>query len=157
VNSTHTHLTADELAAFAEGRLSRSARTEVLRHLAECAGCRECAFMLTPAATDMQKPPGPARRWALAAAAACLATLAGFSISLRSNQPEFAAIRTVHRSRPASAERLSLSARADAVRFQQIQLSRVTPSRPRPNQFVVQTSHGERWISFEATKLFERE
>src|ERR1700761_4136899 len=39
------HLDADQLTAFAEGALSTSERALCLQHLAECAHCREIAFL----------------------------------------------------------------------------------------------------------------
>jgi len=42
---TEPHLDADQLNAFAEGALSASERAICLQHLAECAHCREIAFL----------------------------------------------------------------------------------------------------------------
>src|SRR6185437_12769091 len=60
------HLDADQLNAFAEGALSASERRLCLQHLAECAHCREIAF-LAGALLPLQEPASTSvRRFSLA-------------------------------------------------------------------------------------------
>lgn len=58
------HLDADQLTAFAEGALSTPERTLCLRHLAECAHCREVAFLAGLAVPSENPAPASARRFA---------------------------------------------------------------------------------------------
>lgn len=67
---TEQHLDADQLSAFLEGALPEPERLATLRHMAECAPCRELAFLaqapepLTdPTFVEAPAMPRP-RRWA---------------------------------------------------------------------------------------------
>lgn len=79
------HLDADQLNAFAEGALSPSERTLCLQHLAECARCREIAF-LAGASVPLEAPaPTPAPRFSVSWRAALslgAATLAALIIAV---------------------------------------------------------------------------
>ena len=57
------HLDADQLNAFAEGALSAPERALCLQHLAECAHCREIAFLAGAALPPEEPAPTPARRF----------------------------------------------------------------------------------------------
>ncbi|HEX5283285.1 MAG TPA: carboxypeptidase regulatory-like domain-containing protein [Bryocella sp.] len=57
------HLDADQLAAFAEGALPAAERALCLRHLAECAHCREVAFLAGAALPEDEPAIAPARRF----------------------------------------------------------------------------------------------
>lgn len=57
------HLDANLLAAFVEKTLTARERTEVLNHLAQCAGCRELVALTVPAEVEVAQPTRlPARR-----------------------------------------------------------------------------------------------
>lgn len=60
------HLDADQLAAFAEGALPAAERALCLQHLAECAYCREVAFMAAAALPESEPAFPPARRFSFA-------------------------------------------------------------------------------------------
>jgi hypothetical protein len=57
------HLDADQLTAFAEGALTASERTLCLQHLAECAHCREVAFLAGASMPSEQPAPAPAHQF----------------------------------------------------------------------------------------------
>jgi hypothetical protein len=75
------HLDADSLSAFAEGVLPEHERLQCLAHIAECARCRELAFLAQepPSASTLPNPVPFWRRWfapvpvLTAAAAICIA------------------------------------------------------------------------------------
>ena len=75
------HLDADQLTAFAEGALSTSERALCLQHLAECAHCREIAFLASAVPATGQTTPAPVRSFwrfwwpALSLGAATIATV----------------------------------------------------------------------------------
>lgn len=60
------HLDADQLNAFAEDVLSASERALCLHHLAECAHCREIAFLAGAALPSEEPAPAPMRRFPFA-------------------------------------------------------------------------------------------
>ena len=60
------HLDADQLNAFAEGALSAPERALCLQHLAECAHCREIAFLAGSALPLAEPVPAPVRRFPFA-------------------------------------------------------------------------------------------
>jgi len=55
------HLDADQLTAFAEGALSASERALCLQHLAQCAHCREIAFLAGASLLSEEHAPAPSR------------------------------------------------------------------------------------------------
>ena len=59
-----SHLDANQLAAFAEGALPAPERALCLQHLAECAHCREVAFLA--GAALLEQAPVPSRRFSFA-------------------------------------------------------------------------------------------
>jgi len=63
---TESHLNADQLAAFAEGTLPAPERALCLQHLAECAHCREVAFLAGAALPEQEPAPVPSRRFSFA-------------------------------------------------------------------------------------------
>jgi hypothetical protein len=138
------HLTPDQLGTLAEKRASEiPAKEMLLEHLAQCQSCRETLFLLI----------GPARKrvrfqqpWLAAAAIAALAVL---SPILLTRQPSGSwqparSVASAHRHLPEPFRRVSLAPAA---------LRKPLPA-PHADQFVVQTTAGERWISFRTLVLF---
>ena len=104
------HLDADQLNAFAEGALSPPERALCLQHLAECARCREIAF-LAGASVPLEAPaPTAAPRFSFSWRAALslgAATLAAIIIAVvlfhhtrQSNPPDSVQIATESRTSP---------------------------------------------------------
>jgi hypothetical protein len=87
------HVDANLLAAFAEGKLLRHDRDEVLAHLAECADCREIVALASRPAHQAAsaQPVSQLWRWAAAVAAVALVLIATWGLRLVLRSPEKAA------------------------------------------------------------------
>lgn len=135
------HPSADQLAALAAGALEPCERPALWEHLAECQTCRDCLFLLAKPAKPRRLLPGRSARFVWAAVAASLLVATCGSV--------------VYRKRTTPPPQFSGTASSLPKVFTYVSLT--SRHNPQPNQFVLQTASGERWITFERAKLFNRE
>ncbi len=112
------HPDADQLAAFAERKLPRGEREEIIAHLADCADCREVVGLVSTA--EAQRAAGnPALIWwraaaAFAAMALVVAATWGIRVAIRSPEETIPQTTALIRS-PESPESARLAAAAPAI------------------------------------------
>ncbi len=149
------HPEHDLLAALPQHSLTKSERSAVLSHLAECSECRHSVMFLA----EVEESRGPEPRqpgWsplALWAAAAAVALLTFTSLHSTAFRPETqsAAVSTAYpavwRARSFQHVRLTRSAKSERTDALTIHLAGFKPSE---NQVVVRSQYGDRWLTFDS-------
>ncbi len=149
------HPDPDALAAFAGGVIAAHERRDLLIHFAECRTCRECLDFIADAAVPVAKGTGSGYFRAFAGRAA--AALFACAVLMTAWQLRHA--RFLSERNPPSAYNVNGN-RYDFKHVRLFSLGQAVPLRfnsvsvlplnlkPQTNQIVVNSQHGERWITF---------
>jgi hypothetical protein len=157
VERTRAHCNADTLAAFAENALAPREREAVLAHLAQCADCRNVAFLSLPPAPDVLSALAPAAkrqhvlmvRWGAIAAGVTVAAAVFVARHDLGNRQSSLSVRkapvAADRTAPASVAEHKVPARLDAMQAagysEKVSANAVRGGHPEPKHATAQPKY----------------